>query len=245
MSVSGGPDIVENGLVLYLDAANPRSYVSGSLVWNDVSTNGNSGSITNPIRYDTSSAPAINFATSIDDITGAGGRVACGHRIKDAENITISVWVKPNTLVSTQHIWWEGESGDGFGSQQEIHLTTKMPTPSIFTDYTIGVWGFGGLNISAPLSSSGTYSNVTVTLGNMSGSNTGVTGSLYINGQLQASSMTFISRSLYTNEFRLGRPASDIRYFAGAVGTLVMYNKVLTENEIFQNFNALRSRFGV
>ena len=31
MAVTGGPNIVEDGLVFYLDAINPRSYISGSV----------------------------------------------------------------------------------------------------------------------------------------------------------------------------------------------------------------------
>ena len=36
-TLSGGPNVVMDGLVLWLDAANTKSYVSGSTTWNDIS----------------------------------------------------------------------------------------------------------------------------------------------------------------------------------------------------------------
>jgi hypothetical protein len=45
----GSPSIVTSGLILYLDAANNVSYVSGSTTWNDMSGFNNSMSnISNP-----------------------------------------------------------------------------------------------------------------------------------------------------------------------------------------------------
>jgi len=47
MAFSYSPKIVTDGLVLYLDAANPYSYVSGSTSWNDISRGGNNGTLVN------------------------------------------------------------------------------------------------------------------------------------------------------------------------------------------------------
>lgn len=41
MSSTVGPDISENGLVLYLDAGNPRSYPRSGTTWVDLSGNDN------------------------------------------------------------------------------------------------------------------------------------------------------------------------------------------------------------
>jgi hypothetical protein len=40
MAFNYSPKIVTDGLVLYLDAANSKSYVSGSTTWNDISRSG-------------------------------------------------------------------------------------------------------------------------------------------------------------------------------------------------------------
>ena len=38
--IYGTPTIVTNGLVLYLDVSNPKSYTSGSTVWNNIVSTG-------------------------------------------------------------------------------------------------------------------------------------------------------------------------------------------------------------
>lgn len=47
MSIAGGPDIVENGLVLHLDAADLNSYPGSGTLWTDLSGNGNNGTFYN------------------------------------------------------------------------------------------------------------------------------------------------------------------------------------------------------
>ena len=61
MATIGGSNIVTNGLVLALDAANRRSYISGSFVWNDISGNRNSGSLINGPTFDSANGGSIVF----------------------------------------------------------------------------------------------------------------------------------------------------------------------------------------
>ena len=43
MGMNAGPDVVEDGLVLALDAGNTRSYPGSGTSWNDISGNSNNG----------------------------------------------------------------------------------------------------------------------------------------------------------------------------------------------------------
>jgi len=94
MAGTVAPNMVTDGLVLYLDAANTKSYVSGSTTWTDIAA-GNNGTLVNGPTYssanggsivfdgvdDYASIPDINFTTSTIDIWvyinayGAGGTV--------------------------------------------------------------------------------------------------------------------------------------------------------------------------
>ena len=47
MSLNHSPAIVTDGLVLCLDAANPRSYPKSGTTWSDLSGNGNHGALQN------------------------------------------------------------------------------------------------------------------------------------------------------------------------------------------------------
>jgi len=45
MASSGFSNIVSNGLVLCLDAANTKSYPGSGTTWSDLSSNGNNGTL--------------------------------------------------------------------------------------------------------------------------------------------------------------------------------------------------------
>ena len=70
-AVEGGPNVVYNGLVLYLDAANNKSYVSGSTSWNDLTGNKNVGTLTNGPTFNTGSGGSIVF-DGVDDYVNLG-----------------------------------------------------------------------------------------------------------------------------------------------------------------------------
>jgi len=46
MSCAGGPDLVQDGLVLCLDAGNRKSYSGSGTVWKDLASS-NNGTLTN------------------------------------------------------------------------------------------------------------------------------------------------------------------------------------------------------
>ena len=69
MSVEGGPNIIEDGLVFAVDAANPRSYVSGSLDTFDLInlSSTNTGSLLNGIDVNYSEAHGVWNLDGVDD----------------------------------------------------------------------------------------------------------------------------------------------------------------------------------
>jgi hypothetical protein len=63
MAFFRGPNVVTNGLVLALDAANPKSYVSGSTTWNDLSGNNYNGTLSGSTipTYNASNGGSLSF----------------------------------------------------------------------------------------------------------------------------------------------------------------------------------------
>jgi len=47
MAINAGPKIVEDGLIFYLDAANPRSYDGAGTTWTDLTTDKANGTLVN------------------------------------------------------------------------------------------------------------------------------------------------------------------------------------------------------
>jgi len=61
MAFNYSPKVATDGLVLYLDAANPKSYVSGSTTWGDLSRGGNNGTLVNGPTFDGGNGGSIVF----------------------------------------------------------------------------------------------------------------------------------------------------------------------------------------
>ena len=89
------PKIVTDGLVLYLDAANPKSYVSGSTAWNDLSRGGNTATLTAA----TSSLNAIEFTR-----TNNTRATIPTLNLSSTNNITVDFWVNFKTVESPRII---------------------------------------------------------------------------------------------------------------------------------------------
>ena len=68
MGTYGGPDIVTDGLVLSLDAANKKSYPGSGTAINDLSGDGRNGVLTNGPTFSTTNAGTISFDGTNDKI---------------------------------------------------------------------------------------------------------------------------------------------------------------------------------
>lgn len=66
MALAHNPKIVTDGLVLCLDAANPKSYPGSGTVWSDLSGNGNNGTLVNGVGYNSNNGGYLTFDGSND-----------------------------------------------------------------------------------------------------------------------------------------------------------------------------------
>ena len=72
MGLSHSPRIVTNGLVLCVDAANPRSYPGAGTAWTDLSKQGNNGTLTNGPTFDSANGGSILLDGSDDYVEVQG-----------------------------------------------------------------------------------------------------------------------------------------------------------------------------
>ena len=98
MAIAYNSSIVSNGLVLCLDAGNPRSYPTTGTSWFDVSGNGALGTLTNGVAYSSSNLGIMTF-DGIDD------RVSVVNTIPSLSNLTIEIFLRPTTVDGTQNIF--------------------------------------------------------------------------------------------------------------------------------------------
>lgn len=229
MAFRYSPSIVVDGLVLYLDAANPYSYVSGSTVWNDLSRSQLSGSLINGPTYNSANNGSIVF-------DGVNDYVDCGTNSigSNTSNYTFSVWFKtPNN--STNALvrgndgagnGWSLLAGTDLGKYRVGVVTTS---PSVVGSVVMST-------IDAPIN---TWVNVTGVWV------AGVSLSLFANGVLEnTSSITGTNLRSSTLGWVLSRITTSL-YHQSNIAISQIYNRALTPSEVLQNYNATKGRFGL
>jgi len=232
------PKIVTNGLVLNLDAGNQNSYNGTGTIWRDLSGNGNNGTLTNGPTYSSANGGSIVFdgtndTVSIPDVTGVTD-------FSTSDNYSIDFWVYIN---STQNYTATGdndiiEKWDGFNSYPYV-VRYDRPNQRIYGGVYNGTTNptFGNLQVST-----NTWVHICAVF-NFSTS----TGTLYRNGgELSSSSSISITGTITNNSplYLMSRGGSN-QWVTGRLSGLKIYNRALTANEVSQNFNALRGRFGI
>ena len=84
-------ELVSDGLVLNLDAGDPRSYPSSGTTWTDLSGNGNTGTLTNGPTYSNGNGGALVFNGTNSYVT-VGSFSSNLNAANNSPNITISFW---------------------------------------------------------------------------------------------------------------------------------------------------------
>ena len=231
------PPIVTNGLVMHLDAGSRQSYTSGSTTWNDLS--GNSRNITLTRSGSAGSFPTFNN-TNQGIITFDGtGSYGSGSAITGlgSSDRTINIWVRVDTLKST--------GGNARVFTLAADEGTTDTTPYVFTfssTSTTGNVGFGGTPYNGYITlnlTTGSWWNLCTTITSTK------TITAYQNG-VRYSSVTSTGLVAADPIPEIARNNNNFgQYCPANIGVIQIYNRVLSAQEIAQNYNALKNRFGL
>jgi hypothetical protein len=236
MAFNRGPNIVTDGLILALDAANTKSYVSGSTTWYDKSGNSNNGTLTNGPTFSSTNGGSIVFDAT-DDYISILNPISF-----QSQNISISVWVyplNPETSLVTL-IDYDHGSLSGWTIQSE-NATTNRNYYFAYHDGT-QFQPAGNTNSGKGVQITNlTWNNITYTK-----NGTSVIG--YVNG-IQSVNYTASNSNINyqsNRNFRIGDYVnSSNRRYKGNVSNTQIYNRALSASEVLQNYNALKSRFNL
>lgn len=225
-----GARIVTDGLVLCLDAANPKSYPGSGTTWKDISGNGNDGTLVNGVGYSGDNNGSMVFDGADDYF-----------RINSFEPITtqfsITAFLYPSVTSG-------GSDRDRYGGtvfSQDGSSRYPLWFRIKGTELSYSIWN------SDPDGITTTDANIQLNKWHYIAIVSEKNGILkiYHNDKLLVDSTSPNSGvwdgSFYIGELRAGR---DIN-FGGKVSNTVIYNKLMLEAEIKQNFNALRGRYGL
>ena len=221
MGVAGGPDLIQDGLVLSLDASDRNSYVSGSTTWFDLSGL-NNGTLTNGPTFNTGSLGSIVF-------DGTNDYAAISNFVGNLTTFSVSHFIYLNSNQNTRTIFSNygvGNNGWVTGIRDDQNNVFKF-----YLGATVHLY-------SNTVFSSLTWYHAAITYDNGS-------PKIYINGILDASSSSTLTpaSSYYGND--VGRLGVGSQYFDGRISNLQVYNRALTAQEVLQNYNAQKSKFGL
>jgi hypothetical protein len=238
MAFIHSPKIVTDSLMLYLDAGNTKSYPGSGTVWNDLSGNGYNFTINASALSTTNGIAHMNFEGSY----GSAKRVV-GGSLTDVPNATNGTFMVYTTILNSTATWRTLTRGATNDHQTIIETgtnklgmydndanlfydagfdITSLPNP--YTQFNCLIWK---LSQSSPYYSF-QYNDVTTTY-TLTNANTTFNNGFCVIGALHAGSTAVGTNSQYW----------------GKVALFLYYNRHLTNQEILQNFNATRSRFGV
>ncbi len=230
MPTSAGPNIIETGLVLALDAADRNSYTSGSSSWLALSGGGNNGSLTNGPTYSSANGGGIQFDGVNDYIQGTT-------ILQPTGQVTISAWYKATGAPSTN------DAGGGFILCADPQLDHGYVLTHSWLNQTAQ---FSQVVNAGLLTANGTAPNNQII--NVVATWNGTTRAIYINGVLsisQAYSSAIVYPVSGDRNFRIGMwgYAAFSRHFNGIIYNVSLYSKGLSSAEILQNYNATKNRF--
>jgi hypothetical protein len=219
MGLAHSPSIISDGLVFYLDAANRRSYSGSGITVNSL-TGGIGGTLYNGVGFGSTNSGYFTFDGTNDyldipSITSISG------------DFSVLIWFKSNSSNVNYARLMDFDFANGFWLGRSTSVNTwgggikeGVPPFGIFLTLPDNEWHF---------------------LASIRNSTTHI---LYGDGITNTNSNTVTNTSLSSSKITLGTSVfNDI--YNGIIAQVQIYNRALTQQEILQNYNATRKRFGL
>lgn len=226
MPIAPQLQVIRSGLVLLLDALIQTSYAGSGATWNDISGNGINASVTNS-TFSNNAINLVNDNTAII-LNNSSLNVQTGDH-------TIQFWVRVNSFSNYNDRIFQTVNGD------------------LFTSYSMSI---DSNIIKLWMSSNGTSFNLlsarniqSVTLGVyyfITLKRSGSTFTFHVNNGAGTNYLTSSSNLRNSNVMYYGgQVTATNRTCKSSWGSILFYNRALSQEEVNHNFNTQRVRFGV
>lgn len=248
MAISRGPKIITNGLVLALDAADRNSYSGSGTSWIDLSGNRSNGTLTNGPTFSASNGGSIIF-DGVNDLVSLTNTTKL--QFTNLQPYSISAWVywtETTNVVSA--VFSYSTSTSPYRGYYLSLDRGALKSQSFLFDYFDGTYyksiqgNIGVVPLNTWINICGTcpYNHLTATNA----------AKFYINGVLSSYTdrSTAISSPLSINYAGLtsvigNRGATAFQPFKGNIANVSVYNVELTNTQVLQNYNTIKSRFNL
>ena len=238
MAVAGGPNIVEDGLFISVDAGNVKSYPSSGTVLTDLISK-TAGTLVNGTAFSASKGGILEFDGTNDFVSveygsssdfvdeqftlraifkwsgGGGGSDGRNYLIQNDDGggsvYPLSLEINSRDYSPPRFATWNHTSNSNYHRNSD-----KEVEQDVWYDFVV------------------TYQRATSTV-------------IYVDGVL-INTWTAVDSPMrpFSNGFNIGthRGRSN-RWFNGSIGLAQIYNRALTASEVLQNYNATKGRFGL
>jgi len=229
MPISWGPLGSTDGLVLALDAANPKSNFNVNTGWYDVG----------PTRSYISRSGSPTLGTKggaqciIFDAAGDKFQSSPVGFINPTSTLTLEAWIYPEANLSGSSDRMNIVRANSGGSRAYLSLNRSNNRLSNYW-YNSSPAGYHETVSFAP------GRNVWQ---HFVGAWDGSTLRQYVNYENQGSVSTNSSSSTFGTEIQIGWEGTG-RQFNGGIALIRIYNRALSDSEVFNNFSSTKGRFG-
>ncbi len=235
MGLDHSPNVVTDGLVYYLDAANKRSYSgSGNTSFSIVSSK--NGLLTNGVGFSSSNQGYFTF-------DGTNDFIDLSTNLDVGSNFSVFAWIYPgnvnirNTVIGNSFPYtgtngWEMATATGYLGTSNTFFIAIGADSSYRTAHNESIvrnaWNYIGGTVSNGGGSITLYVS-------------GIAVTSYVAGSQNANTITYT-----TQDMAIGRRVStNPEVFIGNIALVQIYSRVLTAQEVLQNYNATKGRFGL
>ena len=231
--------IIEDGLVLNLDAGNYSSYFPSGSYWFDVSPEGNDPTLENGPTFE-SDPPAILF-DGVDDYGTTNLETSSFQ-----DGLTWAGWVRNDAGAAGGWEWMVGGTNQAAGQSYPWFQIGKQSSSEAIRFET------GNFFSNTSLDSNQTVGdgNWHYLVGTVEDNGISITKNIYLDGVKGTS--TTVVKSASPGDYgtiQIGHQqrteTTHTEYWEGAIAEVHLYTRGLTEAEVQYNFNARRGRYGI
>lgn len=239
-----GPETINRNLLFYLDAANHKSYPGSGTATTNLAYNGNNGVLTNGVGFNSANGGYFTFDGN-DDYIEYGSIDSSNpmslSQFETQNNFTIETWVYiRNTGDPYQRIIDKsngGSSANGWSLFVNHNVaSTKRLNFGVNGNSPIQYYGSDAYQYDA-------WNHIVIT----KGSTYGWTYKAYNNGNLLTTNTgQSVQFPTTTTNMRIGSwNHTTARELNGNLAYIKAYAATLSDEEVLQNYNATKGRFGL
>ncbi len=224
MGTKYNPTVVRNGLALYLDAANPRSYSGSGNTWYNIISGAIGGTMVG-VGYSTFNGGYFNFTGSEYMTFASTPPVAQSTLSSTVEivayrnNLSVFGVMFGGGAEATNQSFWFGNR-NGSSNFMMAYFANDLDATTSTTNVA---WNHYVATYDNATGRRATYYNGALLAQNVSGV-TNTSASVFMIGALNV----------------LGTPSY---HFNGRIAFVKIYNRALTAAEVLQNYNATKARY--